>query len=213
MQAAHDDEHVLTTVHHYMAAPCVEMTTLLVECLWASWYPGPAAVERMIEGFPVPADYDEDGRLMADAALRIAVGEGGKDPLRCRAAVLEQITERLCRERSERVLTEAHCSPLPGQWNDRSKPLDVVVEEELLEVMECKTGLRTFDEDDVELFEQITQLAAAEGRRFMPSLVSFQAREMTRRHVELLQPNCSMWVVSRADLHVLQDQEASDQAA
>ena len=213
MEAAHNDEHVLTVVHHYLAAPCPELTALLIEALWAQWHPGPAAVQRLMDSHPVPSDYEEDCRFMTDAALRVAVGEGGKDPMRCRGAVLEQITERLCQRRADRVLTEVHCSPLPRQWNSRSRPLDVVVDEEPLEVMECKTGLMDFHEDDIELFEQITGLAESEGRSFMPALVSFQGPEATRRHVELLGPNCSMWVVSRADLHLLQDQAASEKAA
>lgn len=172
MQAAHDDADVNTAVHHYMAAPSAQMTALLFECLISEYHPGPGAVQLMIERKPVPGQAEEDARLMANAALQVANGGSGLEPRHCRGAVLEQIAERLCRQRPVKVLVEQFVSPLAGYWNNRSRPIDVIVDEPQLEIMECKMAWAEFKGEDVRLFEKIAALASSEGRGCMPVVVS-----------------------------------------
>jgi hypothetical protein len=125
---------------------------------------------------------DEKLRARAEAILEVSLriaDRGEQARQQYRGAVVEALTERLLRRRSERVRRERRVlfDGLPAEIH----PYDVTVEEpDSPEIYDCKWGARGIDEDVLHQLDDARRHAAEEGRSVRVALVVFDAERSCR---------------------------------
>lgn len=125
---------------------------------------------------------DENVRARAEAILEVSLriaDRGEQARQQYRGAVVEAVTERLLRRRSERVRRERRVlfDGLPAEIH----PYDVTVEDASVpEIYDCKWGARGIDEDVLHQLDDARRHAAAEGYSVRVAVVVFDAERSCR---------------------------------
>jgi hypothetical protein len=216
MKAAHGDGDVQTIVARYMAAPSKSMTYLLALALYSDLHPGDAAVTRLIQQAPVKVKHMQIAREMVNTCLQMRRRLWFDTyAMSCRrGAILEAITEQLCRQRSASVDTEQHVGPLPNppHRKGRSRPMDVLVKEALLEVYEAKSNLADLKQDDLAEMDAIEVAALDEGQPVRLAIASFALQDDMRDDLEDVSFTCDLRIACRQDIDLLKDRPADTSA-
>lgn len=183
---------------------------LLFDALWKSTGVAISAlsVAFLVGASGVPSASRARAGEMVASALRIG-GEPNLDRRRrLRGAVVEDLTEALLRERASvkvEVVVELGSVKL--------NPQDLMIEDDPLEVYECKAGLGYLDQGDVNDFEYITQAATADGVRCVPAVATLVPRVDLENALRNLQVASPIYSAAREDLYAIATAPAQPQVA
>lgn len=142
----------------------------------------PAVWRAMFPGLFGPAVADEALRDRAEAILDVSLriaDRGEQARQQFRGAVVEALTERLLRRRSDRVRRERRVlfDGVPAEIH----PYDLTIEDPRApEIYDCKWGARGINEDVLHQLDDARRHAAEEGISVLVALVVFDAERSCR---------------------------------
>lgn len=142
----------------------------------------PAIWRTMFPTLFGPGVADEALRARAEAILDVSLriaDRGEQARQQFRGAVVEALTERLLRRRSDRVRRERRVlfDGVPADVH----PYDVTVEDPRRpEIYDCKWGARGIDDDVLHQLDDARRHAAEEGLRVLVAIVVFDAERSCR---------------------------------